>query len=121
MAFYDANAESQKSLTPLQQELVFPRDVVLHQDLLTSIAKTANFSDEKAEYILDILLKNIQESLSYNPSNSRTSLIILDYCIRNGTIFSQYVFGRYNHFATRQIVQNIGITTGRITTKLTRT
>eukprot|EP01083_Nonionella_stella_P064643 168711_1 len=95
MAFYDANAESQKSLTPLQQELVFPRDVVLHQDLLTSIAKTANFSDEKAEYILDILLKNIQESLSYNPSNSRTSLIILDYCIRNGTIFAQYVFGRY--------------------------
>eukprot|EP01083_Nonionella_stella_P087109 242199_1 len=97
MAFYDANAESQKTLTPLQQALVFPPDVVLHhQDLLTSITKTANFSDEKAEYILDILLKNIQESLSYNnPSNSRTSLIILDYCIRNGTIFAQYVFGRY--------------------------
>eukprot|EP01083_Nonionella_stella_P197251 725364_1 len=96
MAFYDANAE-QRTLTPLQKALLLPPDAILrHQDLLTSIAKSANFSDEKAEYILDILLKNISESLTYNnPETSMTSLIILDYTVRNGNIFAQYVFGRY--------------------------
>ena len=95
MAFYDASA--QQSLSPLQQALLLRPDAVLrHQDLLTSISSTANVSDEKAEYILDILLKNIQESLSYNnPSISITSLIILDFNVRNGPIFGQYVFSRY--------------------------
>ena len=95
MAFYDAS--QQQKLSPLQQALLLPSDAILHhQELLVSICKTASFSDEKAAYILETLLKNIEESLSFNnPSSSTTSLIILDFCVRNGSIFSHYVFGRY--------------------------
>ena len=96
MAFYDAS-QSSTQLSPLQRGLLLPPDAILsHQDLLAAICSEANFSDEKAEYILDILIKNIKDNISYNNiSQSTTSLYILDYCIRNGTIFGQYVFGRY--------------------------
>lgn len=96
MAFYDAS-QSSAQLSPLQRALLLPPTAILHhQDLLTQICAEANFSDEKAEYILDILLKNIKDNLSYNnPSQSITSLYILDFSIRNGTIFGQFVFGRY--------------------------
>ena len=96
MAFYDSTTEK-TSLSPIQKALSLqPNAVLQHQDLLKKICKMANFSDEKADYTLDILLKQIRDQLTYNnPSNSHTALLIMDYCVRNGSLFGQYVFGRF--------------------------
>ena len=94
MAFYDATAEK-PALSPIQKALLLqPNAVLQHQDLLKKICKMANFSDEKADYTLDLLIMEIREQLVYNnPPISHTALLIMDYCIRNGSLFAQYVFG----------------------------
>jgi len=95
MAFYDATMEK-RVLSPLQQALAMQPNVLLRrQDLLGEISKLANFSDHQALHTLDMLLKHLDESYNHNPSTAYTALLIMDFCVRNGQMFHQYVFGRY--------------------------